>query len=1437
MGEIINSFENGMTSDASPLYQPQGTYPYMKNCSLVSQDGNNYAVKDCLGNTLVFSINIPYNAIYTVLGTPPMPIAFVSFPGELYVYSTNSESLSGGPGAIGRIKYLPYGEGVQPLSETGQMNVGYNPIYYHNNLLFSKQYKIKAVAFPESDSKKRIYWTDNFNSMRVINTSDSIYTTTFSSGALVAGTQYMVVEGAIQHPVGGANPIYGPGITAGNVFTAVSATYTSLTGSSPTPKIIEYYPIELLDFTPDRSIGDIQFSEYGTGNVMCGNKVYYVRLSLTDGSFATSWSYGSSPIPVGTTNTGFTVSNNYKDFSGGGTSTILLNSSRSVKVQVTGIDSNYGFIELACAEYDYSISSPRQITVVSKQEITGSTMIIEHSGTTNLSNLTLDDLTINPASIITCKSLATNKNYLLAAHTTERTEFDLSYMQSAVTITSFEYPMPLAWNFLHCDSGYSYTPFVPTCGANPARIAPFTRYMVTGSGTVTYNAVVYTTGTTNNVFIGVTGTYTYTTTGAPTIRPCVTQNRYTKTTDGTRTENAIEITGDTNVGFWDYKEPTVAHHCLSYWSGEKYRLGIQLWDKKGKPYYPQYLGDYTMPIINTKSGLTRFDNYNDGVSTNPLMSLNPSGIKLSEIFLPDSILDEISGFSIVRAERIPRIVTQGIVSQVTTDGTNFTPGAYIPVVRDQRGVATQYYIYICPDNLVGVPLKTTIGQVGDMMEEAAWLTPGATVHWSSGAVNNRLPVARIVTHQANSNLRNGTITSWAETNENESASIPTPGGTFNNNMQVGAGSTTPSCNAINNDGMSAVGGKKIVFTLDADFAHYGTANGYTSVAANANTSRILMNYVNPAGGNYGDPSDTVWISTGHFQPINSTVRTEADFAGGCKFNDVEIFGGDCYTNMIDYGYGLYSEPLNPSYSYAWYFPCECNSNYNLRRGRKVMANGMYDFVTAESNDVVYTSPTSRVALEGLSYNQGYSSEGQAVKYPGLQANYVADSVFRNRIRFAGVKIIGETTDSFRKFLINDYHDTDVQGGQINEIAVKAGRVIVWQNKMTGTVPVLERQLLSGLSGSATTLGTGGVIDRFDPINSYYGTQHQWSVIETEFGFVWFDMRRKAFMVFDAGIANMSEVLGEKQFFNEAFVEAVGNNIAIINSTEPILNSPNWDDYSDRPLMGIGITGVYDSKFSMTYMTFKFMRKIYDPFTTNLNYVSQDFTIAYYHPKKQFQYFSDWTPAIAHNHNGILLSANNPKNLNKYHGPSMATVTFVVGDIMKYETSEYVCTANREVTAYGGPNLSFFAKINTVNEIWVTNQPTTLNQTTAPDYIYNMIFGRVVNNTLSIIINPKTNLPFTVYNIQQQGNSVNYTTIETENETQTAADSNIRATDRNYEYDFDHWESNLPMSDTGRLVGKWIKITFTKKNWTTDPRTLTKSVKILNYIKSFFRERF
>lgn len=1458
----INTFENGMTSDVSVIYQPNGTYRYMKNCQLISQDGNNFVIKDCMGNVKLFTINTPYSGTTATLGTTPCPIGFISFPDQLYVFSTNNATELGGYGEIGVFDYQPYGQGYRPEGfSRDDANEGYRALYHSTGLKFTQLRQIEGFAFEENASLRRIYWTDNLNQPRTLNTSDPIFDAYYSGIAdLTVGERYMVLQGAVEYD--GVD--YGPGLTDGNIFTCTTGgttSFTDITGPSPTALVIKYYPVELLDFNPARKLGSMRFDEYIDGSLYCGAKMYFYRLRSSTEGITTSWSYGSPLMHVGTeaSNPGPT-SNGYFDFTGGG-STTLTQTPYGINVNIYDIDTNFDMLDLACAEFDVSLDVPRQITIVNTVVITGEEMTVPHNGDLNLGTLTLNDVTLFPTSIITAKTMTTNKNYILVGNITERQEYDFD--NTGVSVAQTDYYMPVCVSDMGCATGlFDFNNIGPNANGNPiaGEILAETKWIVLGPGTATYNAVVYSAG---DIFTGVAGNQALTgTTGGCQVRPCVSYNKYTPINGSADRQNYVQIKEIYTGGpaYWNYKHPAVASHVKGYWNGEKYRFGILFYDKQGNPYYVRHLADYTFNDQDT-AGVS----YLDESGTINAFGVVSHGAKFDGIQIDKELVDNISGFSIVRAERDKRVLTQGLMVQVCSDATAPAAINYYPIALiDQNDTryntdATNRYCLIMPDQNCGFPGTEPTTQNYSYLDRASWVDIGLT---------NPLYKSKDVTGQFETQLTNEFLGDSSNTTtidityindviegETITNAFNESGAEFFNDLYVVNPTvlTDTSCfgaATTNIAGSTARGGKKIIIELGSTFYYEGTATDFSNLAT-ADVKKPLVNIVFNKTSFYGGDSEaalanTIYIQCGHYQPINDEVIADNNNTNDptaynhLTFNDVEVYGGDAYTCLVDYGYGLYDENLTPPsapsgtidhYSYAIKFPCQLNANYDLREGRTTAKNRMQS--TADGVVYDYSSATR---LEDFKYNDAYSSQGISFAYAAKPLNYLFNDKFRTRIRYAGPKINGESPNSFRNFASIDLLDLDGQGGEINNLRTKNARTVVWQNAMVSTVPIGERQVVSGLDGAETTIGTGGVVDRFDPITSYFGNQHQWGLTQTEFGYVWFDMRRKAFIALDfaSGVEEISQIKGLKGFFDEAFLE---NSQYDQNYTEYI-NSPNYDIYSDRPLTGFGITGVYDPKFKMTYLTFKFQQRDTESGPV-VRSIAKDFTIGYYHPTKMFIGFYDWTPGISWNHNQLVLSVNNPKNPTKYYGANMPSTNFVIGDIIGDGTKTYICYAAGTVAAHVSPPSAFiFTEITDTDELWIHNQPVNDGTYTsdAGDYQYNKFFGYVVDNECTIVINPKTQNPFSVINIEQEGNNVNFTDLYLEAGSQTASETSITSTNRWYRVIWDKICSSLPSSSTGRITNSYLQLRWVKKNWTTDRRTLTGSVKVLRYIKSFFVQK-
>lgn len=1473
-GSTINTFDKGLYQDSSFILQPDGTFRNMKNGMLISYDGNHYTVEMTKGNKILLTLNPIYTASNntgcTLREPLPMPIGFISFIDKLVMFSTNSEIGTG------------YGEvGVVTFTRSGLDFVGiYVPYYNHQGLNFTKLHKIEGFSFKENDNIKRVYWTDNFNEPRVLDIANPIFTTYIYSGSLITGKQYMVLNGVVLHntfrygPSNGTNIPTAPNYVNSNIFTAANANFTTVVG---TPLIIEYFPIKLLNWTPSRLLGNMSFVEYGTGGKNCGESIYFYRLSSVSSGIKTSWSYASNPIHVGMNNDSQYLSGNtYRDFVGKGNSTTLVNSIKSIKLKITNIDVDFDTIEVACAEFNQKVDIPYQIIIVYKDKITSSEMIIEDKGSTNLGTVTISDLTLFPVSTLKCKTLATSKNYNIIANITEREEFDLDL--SGCVLSAFNYPLISHGDLATCSNGNIPLDQSPTASElinNPVTgIKPWSRYLVSlapdASNRVTYNGVFYYTG---DVFVGVSGTTTATFTGTAQARPCTTRNRYTKINStpfsGNRVEDAIPL----KTAFWDYKDPTVASHNKAYWSTEKYRFCFTAFDLKGNPFYSKYIKggvstyDITMPDIPTKGGLMRYD----AMTGNNIYSLNPSGVKLSGLDIPESVMNQMSGFSIMRAERDPMIIAQGLLMQNVIDvSTNYIMplgitrtnySRYPPFYTTQGDLS----VCICPDWLTGYTSNAvgdtgSIGKIGSKIKEAFWLDGTMLKTFESG----KSFVTKMFLHKTPDiysprerilKSMNG-VGSRGYNEESGDNNIIGDGKPFYNKysdvsfgtLVSGADSSCGQVPAYTSFDVQSIGCKKLHIMPD-HFNHYGLARSYNWYADGApgNYSKIVVNFLTDTdiSNQYGGNSDaaianTLYMSTGHFQPITAQVKLDTDsgtvyttgkYIGQKKytFNDIEIFGGDCFTNLIDINYGLWSDSYDTftnALSYTLWFPCEGSVNYNLRRGRKVSNSGVANGGTSQS--IKWDNP---IRLEDYSYNKGYSSQGTFIKYPSLPLNYKFTGKFEYRTRWSTIKNAGELYDSFRNFRIPDYRDLDGQRGQINNLKTRDSKLFYWQDQSVGYTPILERQLVGGSAlGDATSLGVTGVIDRYDDIDTYFGNQHQHGLTETEYGFAWFDMRRRAFMVMGIGSKpeEISMTKGLQVFFNNEFNEG---NVSYPNSTSAIYNTNNLS-IPEIPLMGYGIVGVYDPTFKMTYLTFKYNRR--DLISEVSTIVNKDFTLGYNHILNAFVTFTDCMPAIWHNHNDLVVSANNGKNLKPYN-VDMSSTTYEIGDTVTINNVEYICISVVTISYYPGttgntgtkPDLigsTYWVAINQTNQIYLQNFGAELCK----------FYGKVWDFEHEIIVNPKTDMAITPQNMQLKSVGPNATSVYFSSDNQSASDLNISATSRNYRFINGAWFFSVALDMArGRVTDYYVKVKFVFKNYNTNPTIAKNTQKITQWLKTFF----
>ena len=1382
--EITNTFEGGLTKDSNILLQPRGTYRDMNNGMLVSYDGNDYVIELPKGTKVTFTIPPIYDGVYTLKQALPSVIGYISFIDTLVVFSTNVDS--GGYGEIGQVTFDKDGIGT------------YVPLYGHVELNFGRENQITGFTFEENDRIKRVYWTDNYNQPRVLNVKDPAFIEV-NSGDLVSGEQYMVVGGAIDY----TGTDYGPGLTATNIFTAgATTTYTVIDGS---PKVYQYIDYKALSWYPDRINPEIDFNKYVPGTLYGGSKSYFVRLSIESQGLKTSWSYGSFPINVYSINS----FGSYNLVQGTGAGGVLTATTVGVELKISGLDTSYfDTIEVAVAEYDQVYNVLRSANIFATEKITSDTMYIQHirEGGTELS---LNELTLFPASILRAKDITTNKNFNVIGNITERGELE-KFDKASVTINDLSYLVPADYWWLVPPSGSAYgaspmnagLPAQPSTGVGSGLLFIDGHYLVTG-GVVNYGGTNYGDSQPQNTFqttsaLGVAYTIV---SGTPLVRACIRTKRY-RTFAGVDKWKSIPLNDD----YFDYRGMASTQYLRQYWSNETYRFAVVPYDKKGDPMYARWLGDWQVQSLADKGGPMKYN-----ASQNHSLRIN--GIRISGLTFAPEDIDKMSGFSIMRAPRDKQYQAQGLLYQ--TCGTSSSPSGSIQQVpmanlsssAEYMASPTGGYIHQnvfnwhSPDALFGYYAP----------ESGKFLSGDCFVRVPSGTGTQSYYNTPIIPEEANSKWYeyhgttglNFTINKIEGINPGGSSANFYVGTTFDNNLVgVNGGYIAPFASR---DG---VGCKTFILELNGD-PTFPNGNKMGIYAEKDNTAKPLMNFYTPKTNLYGGTSpsalaNTIYIPTGHYQKIDSSVKADTFDGTNYVFDEIDVFGGDSFLGIFSLGKSLYDDYqyTGNSFSYGIFFPVESNINHYLRQGRNIQQFGMQN----SPNGIYYNNGTQS-NVEQFLVNDGYTSDG-IVAYPALPITQLTDK-FPYRVRWAGPKVLGETIDTFRTFPQNQFRDLDGNKGQINNVRNRDGKVFFWQDNSVGYLPMLERQLIGGSVGEATQLGVSGVIDRFDNFNTFFGNQHKFGLIETEYGFAWFDFRRKAFLVMTVGggIQEVSFVKGLRTFFNNPQLFYASQ----LNNTYELKNN-------DTPLMGIGISGVYDPNYKMTYMNFKWVEgEDEEPkYWKNL-------TIGYHHSRNVFVGFFDLKGAVWQNHNNLVVS-----NKDIQSNLIVADTQYLMGSNVSKNNIEYVCikefitsipvAANQQPDYVGS---IYWAKTTQSNETHLLFSTTNFIK----------FFGQVYNHDIELIVNPKTGKPFTVDNFRQKTNEYNYDIIEC-----TTDDDNVAELTDNkwYRYIDKSWNSSAPLGSKGRLVDFYLKVKLTFKNYTNNPTNSRNLQKVFEYITSVFR---
>jgi len=1384
MEAIDSFFFKGMDKDSDVDLQDVNTYRDLGNMRLISSEGNRFTAESIEGNVLSFQLP---DATFKVIG-------WSRLIDKLIIFSTNSTA--GGDGEVGEVTF------------NGTVGT-YRAVYHQSGLNFAREHPIfedGQVANPETFSINRVYWTDDFNPPRVLDISKL---GNIASGNIDEDVIYQVATGPITYN----STIF----QTGDLFTGVAGVTTFIGVNT---SVVVHISLNQLSWVPETTKGKCRFVKTVKGDLFSG--MYQVAFQLENKATGakSSWSAPSFPVHITPSPTILGAVPTLKDYGRYQGNDSLTPTQKAIIFEISNIDTSFDFLRVVFIRIE-GLAAPSNGTIFFESSITGSTMEVKLSGNENLGTVTLEELIEQLRFIRQVKTIASNKNIMFNGNLTFGEDFEFD--TSNITIDPFIYSIPSDVIGNTDSSGADVGGGDPEpiqahkaqleSGVVSGEIIAGGLYIIRGSGSITYNTVLIPQGQT---FTGVSGITTFVvTTGAPIVKATIERQNFTGNFDHF----------DVNDQFWDAQGMTYDKHVKSYMRSETYRIGLLPFDLAGNPMFVRHIVDIQIPAQGTP-GFELVEQ--QGLET----LIRNVALRLSAIDVT-SIADKISGFSIVRANRDPQIIAQGMLWPTVAEAGSprfIHPSASTLLDADEQfqldGRQLNGYLFHSPEYLFefdGQPdrLQGDFFRIEDYYDTLRPVT-GIGDHLGGNETNNfhtyqkfykSIPTPIGATAKGGTNLRifdQGGSVNFGDDNAGAGVSIGL--GTdilFKNTTKV-RNSAGYFAQDRNGRGMKT----ELVTTANIETA----LSGYGNVDPGL-SGKPLVSLVRPNNNLYGGQSDaakanTDYIWIGHFQPVND--ETFAQNGNSHIYNNVEVFGGDVYVNLFDVGRVVKDNFAEDDgglgqYSHGMFFPVESRINTGLRFGRHLNKERSWEkqgsTITNLDGLAFTTDDAAKSQPEQFApniYNEAYSYDELFIVFPALPLDHQFDNNKPNLVIHSQQKFSGEVIDNWRRFLQNDEREVETRSGEINNLRVKQGRLFYWQNRGIGYLPVQERALLSDALGNPISLGEGGVITRFDENTNYYGNQHQGSLTETPSGYSWFDMRHKAFMFMSTG-GGLEELSVKPQkglhnfFHNEIKGEITTNDI---------------------PTIAKGIISTYDPRFKHVLMGFMGV-------SSQVGSRDKDFTLAWSDADKQFVGFkTGFVPTTMFRFNDKIVSA--PPMYGLFPADAVqGNRSYTNGDFQN-DPSRVVEGDDIYVNILAFTTPALPAQPSTDPTHW------TLVHTNDSIFIENegpigRFFGIVHNNNLQAVVNkgPYPDKVFDNFEFTGPNDTNFFTDIICENTDQTAIDNGISVNvNRDYEYRNRRVFSNVPLDANGaRMVDNFMLINMIRDNRVNGDPTLSSDNKI------------
>lgn len=525
--------------------------------------------------------------------------------------------------------------------------------------------------------------------------------------------------------------------------------------------------------------------------------------------------------------------------------------------------------------------------------------------------------------------------------------------------------------------------------------------------------------------------------------------------------------------FISYKNGKIEHEYRGYKRGELYRFGIIFYLKDGSTCFVEKLADIKFPEVYDPG-------YRLAQKVGDVTYVFALGIRFLNIDI-SSIQDKITGYSIVRAKRIPKIIGQGVSfpyfrnirfnsisgGDIITWASGFTLPVFTNNITDND--QDTYQMIWSPD--VDFSRFNYNGDLSFKLIGSLNKTDG--IGYMSKLVDYTTSIIHNNTYSAGQLF---SITQSEFIGSNEEYNQDTFLGIDNNMNQ---------------------------FQLVKCGTNYDLLSGYYQGVQRNGVSMIEII----------DNS----IDDNRYNFVNEYI--ECKYVSVCdNSNNITIWNGDIfvnlYTRIIGYTNGGSTTIPQRTVSYMC-FPVESTVNTDLRYPDKDQTDPAAKIIT-EIVSNFNTYPTDD-RLEAFNYFNAYSSETPQT-FPAR--NPKLDSIecspcFNTRFVASQQRLIGSNINQYTQLLVNEFIDAEYEYGEVvhvetlNDPDIVSQQLFFWQQRGFGFVPMNFKILAR--DAVQLVIGTGEVFQKVQYISKQNGTFHKHSVCKSSTSFYWYDQNTRRIM--------------------------------------------------------------------------------------------------------------------------------------------------------------------------------------------------------------------------------------------------------------------------------------------------------------------------------------